>query len=117
MTPKPKLVMVKWEDSRQPLAEWRHLEGLEMPHVSQCMTVGWLLENGRARKVLAQSLGGLGPDDHAQATGIMVIPSRCIISIEPLRGTTSSSSLACSAPASKRRRKPSAAARASASAR
>jgi hypothetical protein len=112
----PELVIVKWEDSRQPLAEWQHLADLDVPQVSACTTVGWLLENGKGRKVLAQSLGGLGPNDYPQATGIMVIPSRCIISVRPLREATSPSA-SCSVPGSKRKRKRASAARVSASAR
>ena len=85
-----RLVIVKWEDSRQPLVEWRHLAGLEVPQVSEVATVGWLLRDEKHRKVVAQSIGGLGPNDHPQATGIMVIPARCVISIESLEEVSAS---------------------------
>jgi hypothetical protein len=98
-----RLVFVRWEDSRQPLAEWRHLAGLDVPEVSSCATVGWLLKDDKDRKVIAQTIGGLGPGDHPQATGIMVIPARCIISIEDVAEPVTSSYRASE---SKRKHKP-----------
>lgn len=86
------LVLIQWEDSRQPLSEWRHLDGLELPEVSACTTVGWLLKDEKHRKVIAQTLGGLGDNDNPQATGIMVIPARCVIAINRIGVPTSASS-------------------------
>jgi hypothetical protein len=75
------LVMVTWEDSRQPVAKWSYLSDLPETKPVRCTTVGWLLRNGPDSKVLAQSLGDIDCDDDMQAGGVMVIPARCVLSV------------------------------------
>ncbi len=84
------LVLIKWEDSRQPSCGWQFLSDLSNPDTLQCATVGWLLEDGPEKKVIAQTIGG-GEDD-VQATGVMVIPARSVILIERLEEASSASS-------------------------
>ena len=82
-----RLVLIRWEDSRQPLSGWQHLSELDVPKTCECATVGWLLKDEPDRKVVAQSIGGIGDNDDsedAQAGGIMVIPTRCVLSVEEL---------------------------------
>lgn len=79
------LVIITWEDSRQPTGKWQHIEDLELQGVCKIATVGWLLKDEPASKAIAQSVGGLGGDDDCtQVCGIMVIPTSCVISIEKL---------------------------------
>lgn len=73
----PELVMISWEDSTQSDGQWRHLGTLALGGIVECTTVGFLLEDGKAFKAVAQSVAELGTDD-AQASGIMKIPTRCI---------------------------------------
>jgi hypothetical protein len=91
MKPDYPLVMVRWEDSRQPLPGWQLLADLDVPATCECRTVGWLIKDEPSRKVLAQSVGGDEEMEDAQAGGIMVIPARCVLSIEPLATTSASS--------------------------
>jgi hypothetical protein len=76
------LVLIRWEDSRQPVRTWQFLSDIELPETCECVSVGWLLKDEPDRKVVAQSLGGT--EDDAQAMGVMVIPTRAVISIERL---------------------------------
>jgi hypothetical protein len=54
----------------------------------ECATVGWLLRDDDEAKVVCQSIGDLGSIANAQASGIMTIPSRCVLSIETLSEAT-----------------------------
>lgn len=86
------LVIVRWEDSAQPVARWQHLAEMDMPEVVECATVGWLIRDDDKVKVVAQSMGGINTDDNIQTSGVMAIPARCVISIERLQETTVTSS-------------------------
>jgi hypothetical protein len=85
------LVLVRWLDSRQPSSAWRFLSDLGDPKVVECATVGWLLKDTDEVKVVCQSVGDLGDPDHAQTSGVMTIPARCVVAIERLEEVTSSS--------------------------
>lgn len=78
------LVLITWEDSRQPRGAWVYISDLEQPRPVRCVTVGWLLKNEPDAKVVAQSMGDVENDDDMQAGGVMVIPARCILSIDLL---------------------------------
>jgi hypothetical protein len=78
------LVLITWQDSRQPEPEWRYLRDFEAPMVIECATVGWLLHDGDDCKVVCQSVGDLDDEDNAQASGIVTIPSRAVCRIERL---------------------------------
>jgi hypothetical protein len=78
------LVLIRWLDSRQPTASWRFLSDLPDTVPVECATVGWLLKDGAEAKVVCQSVGDLGSPSNVQASGIMTIPTRCVLSIERL---------------------------------
>jgi hypothetical protein len=71
-------------DSAQPLPSWQYLSALPQTRAIECATVGWLLKDDPDLKVICQSVGDLGSPENAQASGIMTIPARCILSIETL---------------------------------
>jgi hypothetical protein len=50
----------------------------------ECATVGWLLQDDDEVKVVCQSVGDLKNPKNAQASGIMTIPARCVVSVERL---------------------------------
>lgn len=79
------LVMITWEDSRQPLAKWSYISDLPDIRPVKCTTVGWLLKDGDQSKVVAQSMGDIDSEDDMQAGGVMVIPARCVLSIDRLK--------------------------------
>ncbi len=86
------LVIVRWEDSAQPIPRWQHLSELALPDIVECATVGWLIRDDGKVKVVAQSIGGINADDNMQASGVMAIPARCVISIERLEEAEPTSS-------------------------
>jgi hypothetical protein len=78
------LVIIRWQDSAQPLPSWQYLSALPQTRAIECATVGWLLKDDDDLKVICQSVGDFGSPKNAQASGIMTIPARCILSIERL---------------------------------
>ena len=78
------LVLIRWLDSRQPCSVWRYLSDVGTPKPVECASVGWLLRDNADVKVICQSVGDLADPDNAQASGVMVIPARCVLSIEGL---------------------------------
>ncbi len=98
-----RLVIVRWQDSSQPVASWRYVSDIEEnPKPIECATVGWLIRDTPEVKVICQSVGDLH-GENAQAGGVMTIPARCIISIEALKEVTSSP---CPVPSSRPGSKP-----------
>jgi hypothetical protein len=87
------LVIIRWQDSRQPSGSWRYLSALPDTTAVEVATVGWLLKDTDDVKVVCQNVGDLNNPENAQASGIMTIPTRCILSVEKLTeedGLTSS---------------------------
>jgi hypothetical protein len=78
------LVIIRWQDSAQPLSSWQYLSALPRTRPIECATVGWLLKDDDDIKVICQSVGDLENPKNAQASGIMTIPARCVLSIEKL---------------------------------
>ena len=54
------LVMIEWEDSAQPLPNWRYLADFEADGAVLCTSVGWLIHDGEDVKALAPNMGGSG---------------------------------------------------------
>ncbi len=79
-----RLVIVRWQDSRQPCGQWRYLSALPEHTPVEVASVGWLIRDTAEVKVLCQNIGDLASPDNAQASGIMTIPTRCVLSIEAL---------------------------------
>ena len=87
------LVIIRWQDSRQPCGHWRFLSALPETSAVEVATVGWLVKNTADVIVVCQNVGDLAHPEKAQASGIMTIPTRCVLSVERLTvadGTISS---------------------------
>ena len=95
MQPGLPLVIIRWLDSAQPLPSWQYLSALPQTRAIECATVGWLLRDDDDLKVICQSVGDLASPKNAQASGIMTIPARCILSIERLIEGDELTSAAC----------------------
>ena len=78
------LVIIRWLDSRQPCGQWRYLSSLPEAKPVEVATVGWLVKDTADVKVVCQNIGDLGHPEKAQASGIMTIPTRCVLSVERL---------------------------------
>ena len=78
------LVIIRWLDSRQPCGQWRYLSTLPDSRPVEVATVGWLVRDTADVKVVCQNIGDLQHPEKAQASGIMTIPTRCVLSVERL---------------------------------
>lgn len=78
------LVIIRWLDSRQPCGQWRYLSSLPDVRPVEVATVGWLVKDTPDVKVVCQNVGDLENPERAQASGIMTIPTRCVLSVEKL---------------------------------
>jgi hypothetical protein len=70
----PKLVLIEWLDSAQPIPGWRHLDDLPALEVIQCVSVGWLIGENRSVKMLAPNIGDFESGTNAQGSGFIRIP-------------------------------------------
>lgn len=78
------LVMIEWEDSRRPVPEWCWLPDYDKPSPVVCVSVGWLIKNGKKVKALAPNVGDMKAEP-AQVSGVIQIPTRCIRQIVKLK--------------------------------
>lgn len=80
-----RLVIVEWLDSRQPTAGWQRLKEFETPQPNACVSVGWLVHDGRTMKAVAANMADVDSERNMQASGVIEIPTRCITRIVSLR--------------------------------
>jgi len=80
---KNRLVLIEWEDSAQPTSAWQLKRDVKVAAV-RIASVGWLIKDRKSVKGLAQNVGGLDGKTAAQCSGVISIPTRCIVSIKPL---------------------------------
>lgn len=78
------LVRIFWHDSRRPLAEWIRLEDAIDILDCECVSVGYLIHETDARKLLAPNVADVSNDP--QACAIIAIPSAAITHLEILEG-------------------------------
>ena len=52
----PPLVLIEWLDSKGVTSEWEHLDGLKPLLPSVCLSIGFLIDDHKDYKTLAQSL-------------------------------------------------------------
>lgn len=76
----PPLVMVEWEDSAQPVAQWSYLADWETGQAVRCTSVGWLIDDGEV-KALAANVAEFSDTGRAQISGVMRIPARAVVRI------------------------------------
>lgn len=74
------LVMIEWEDSAQPIPSWRYLADFEAPGTIRCVSVGWMIRDDANMKVLAPNMGAIDDENSVQVSGMIQIPTRCVLS-------------------------------------
>lgn len=82
-TPCP-LVMVEWEDSTQPVSNWRWITDFREPDIVTVASVGWLIHDGPDVKALAPNLGHSAEKTAVQVSGVIRIPTRCVTRVTHL---------------------------------
>ena len=78
------LVKIEWQDSTQPISAWQHLNDLAESKPIQCVSVGFLLQDDVEMKVLAPNMADIHSELNIQASGIIAIPSDCVVKISKL---------------------------------
>jgi hypothetical protein len=79
------LFMVEWEDSAQPIPAWSYLASFEAPGTIRCASVGWLIRDDDQMKALAPNMGGLDNENSVQVSGVIQIPTRCVLTMTRLK--------------------------------
>jgi len=85
MIKKRHLVLIEWDDSAQPKPNWVFLSHIETPEIVKCVSVGWLVFDGKNVKALAPNIGDYDDSDSVQGSGIICIPSRSITRLVKLK--------------------------------
>ncbi len=81
---KPQLVLVEWEDSRQPTTGWRWLRSDDKWTCVVIRSVGFVVASDERTLVLAPNLSEPDDEGDRQACGMMQIPHRCIVRVVDL---------------------------------
>ena len=85
--PKPagryKLVLVEWDDSARPIADWQWVDDYVVPEVVRCLSIGWLITKTKTALALAPNLGDV-QHPRQQASGIIRIPLASVLRITNL---------------------------------
>ena len=84
MSKKCPLVLIEWEDSVQPQSSWQALADWKLSGVVVIASVGWLIKDGKRVKALAPNMGGIDGKTCVQVSGVIHIPTRCVIRITKL---------------------------------
>jgi hypothetical protein len=85
------LILVEWEDSTQPLSNWRFLEDAPKLEVIQCVSVGWVVSENERVLMLAPNIGDVESSEGPQGSGFIRIPKATITRTAYLQETTISS--------------------------
>lgn len=75
------LVMIEWVDSAQPQSSWKFLEDVGTPESIHCVSVGWLVADGKTNKSVAPNMGNVNSPDSMQVSGVITIPVCSIVKI------------------------------------
>lgn len=93
----PRLVLVEWEDSGQSAPQWQWLSDVHVASAIRCQTVGFLIQDDSAIKVVAQNVGDLDESDARQVSGVIRIPTRAVTRITSLKSSPTADQAAGSA--------------------
>ena len=77
------LVLIEWEDSRQPIPGWMCLSAFDKAEICKCVSVGFLLDDGLDQKVLAPNMADIEDKHNIQTSGVIHIPAKCVLRITP----------------------------------
>lgn len=83
------LVFVEWEDSAQPISNWSYLASFDPSGTIRCASVGWLIRDDAEMKAIAPNMGAIDDENNVQVSGVIQIPTRCVIRQVRLREPTS----------------------------
>jgi len=73
---KYKKVQIEWLDSKSGPSGWEYKDELSILEPTKCLTLGFMLEDRQAYKVIAQSISD------TQIYSRIAIPTECIVNIK-----------------------------------
>lgn len=76
--------MVEWEDSAQPIPAWSYLASFDAGETLRCVSVGWLIRDDAEMKAVAPNMGGFNVENSVQVSGVIRIPTRCVVKVTEL---------------------------------
>lgn len=76
--------MIEWEDSAQPIPNWSYLASFEAPGTIRCVSVGWLIRDDGQMMALAPNMGAIDDENSVQVSGVIQIPTRCVLHVTPM---------------------------------
>lgn len=79
-----RLVLVEWEDSVQPQPGWVAVGDWEPSGAVRIASAGWLWQQSKRLTVLAPNVGGLDGRAQGQMSGMLQIPTSCVLRITAL---------------------------------
>ena len=77
--------MIEWEDSAQPISSWQLLADFEGGDTLRCASVGWLIRDDAEMKAVAPNMGAVNQENSVQVSGVIRIPTRCVLKVTKLR--------------------------------
>jgi hypothetical protein len=81
------LILVEWQDSRQPDGGWRWADECEDPASVKCQTVGWLLRETKDALLVVQNLGDV-TSGRMQVSGGTEIARRQVVQISEITASS-----------------------------
>jgi hypothetical protein len=80
-----KLVLIYWADASRLSDGWMDMADVPDPYPHKCVTVGFLISENKAGKILVPTIGDVQHPDNSHTYGGMMIPTAAIISLKILR--------------------------------
>lgn len=81
---RPRLVLIEWMDSAQPVSGWRFLDDPLAVEAIRCRSVGWLVGENKQAKMLAPNIGDFESGGSLQGSGFVRIPVLAITRLTTL---------------------------------
>ncbi len=76
--------MIEWFDSVRPYPEWQHLSDYHKSDPISCVSVGFMIYDGKDVKAIAPNMGDISSETNIQASGIIHIPTCSVKKITDL---------------------------------
>lgn len=85
MTLPYRLVQIEWFDASRLSDGWMNLSDIPDPYLHKCVSVGFVVAENDAGKILVPTIGDVGHPENSHTYGGMLIPASAIIREKVLR--------------------------------
>jgi hypothetical protein len=77
--------MIEWEDSAQLIPNWSYLASFDPLGTIRCVSICWMVRDDGQMMALAPNMGAIDDENSVQISGVIQIPTRCIVNMTRLR--------------------------------